>query len=236
MRPARPARRPLCSRCAISSTAAGSGAEGDFRCVYVNVESAQAVREDVQRAMRVILGELASRALAEYSACNRWRGTSNSAATRLHQRSVSGPPISRASASETPELPNQRWASSCARVNICAALVSFPLMKISGAVGSARAKPRNSCGSRLRRLLLPTTPLTMTSTPSASACPINRLDASVQVGIRRRSATSKRRRRRMRTATSVTSSSGRAEPTKPSGFPPADRMNSRYQSCRCWQR
>ncbi len=39
-----------------------SGTEGDFRCVYVNVEAAQAVREDVQRAMRVILGELASRA------------------------------------------------------------------------------------------------------------------------------------------------------------------------------
>jgi len=39
-----------------------SGAEGDFRCVYVNVETAQAVREDVRRAMRVILGELASRA------------------------------------------------------------------------------------------------------------------------------------------------------------------------------
>ncbi len=29
-----------------------SGAEGDFRCVYVNVEAAQAVREDVRRAMR----------------------------------------------------------------------------------------------------------------------------------------------------------------------------------------
>ena len=39
-----------------------SGSEGDFRCVYVNVEAAQAVREDVERAMRVILGALASRA------------------------------------------------------------------------------------------------------------------------------------------------------------------------------
>ena len=38
------------------------GAEGDFRCVYVNVEAAQAVREDVEHAMRIILGELASRA------------------------------------------------------------------------------------------------------------------------------------------------------------------------------
>ena len=39
-----------------------SGGAGDFRCVYVNVEAAQAVREDVRRAMQVILGELASRA------------------------------------------------------------------------------------------------------------------------------------------------------------------------------
>ncbi len=39
-----------------------NSAEGDFRCVYVNVEAAQAVREDVGRAMRVILGGLASRA------------------------------------------------------------------------------------------------------------------------------------------------------------------------------
>ena len=38
------------------------GAAGDFRCVYVNVEAAQAVREDVERAMRIILGTLASRA------------------------------------------------------------------------------------------------------------------------------------------------------------------------------
>ena len=39
-----------------------SGAAGDYRCVYVNVEAAQAVREDVGRAMRVIVGGLASRA------------------------------------------------------------------------------------------------------------------------------------------------------------------------------
>ena len=38
------------------------GVQGDFRCVYVNVEAGQAMREDVARAMRVILGELASRA------------------------------------------------------------------------------------------------------------------------------------------------------------------------------
>ena len=39
-----------------------SSAAGDFRCVYVNVEAAQAAREDVDRAMRIILGALASRA------------------------------------------------------------------------------------------------------------------------------------------------------------------------------
>ena len=38
------------------------GAAGEYRCVYVNVEAAQAAREDVGRAMRVILGALASRA------------------------------------------------------------------------------------------------------------------------------------------------------------------------------
>ena len=35
-----------------------SGAEGDFRCVYVNVEAGQASREDVGQAMRAILYEL----------------------------------------------------------------------------------------------------------------------------------------------------------------------------------
>ena len=36
------------------------GGEGDYRCVYVNVEPAQAMREDVETAMRAILGALAS--------------------------------------------------------------------------------------------------------------------------------------------------------------------------------
>ena len=35
-------------------------AQDTYRCVYFNVESAQALREDVEQAMRVILGELAS--------------------------------------------------------------------------------------------------------------------------------------------------------------------------------
>jgi hypothetical protein len=33
---------------------------GEYRCVYVNVEAAQAAREDVASAMQAILGELAS--------------------------------------------------------------------------------------------------------------------------------------------------------------------------------
>ena len=39
-----------------------SGAAGDYRCVYVNVEAGQAGREDTQRAMRAILAALALRA------------------------------------------------------------------------------------------------------------------------------------------------------------------------------
>ena len=38
-----------------------SGAAGDYRCVYANVESGQAAREDVASAMRAILDELGSR-------------------------------------------------------------------------------------------------------------------------------------------------------------------------------
>ena len=34
--------------------------EGDYRCLYVNIEGAQAMREDVERAMQVIVGDLAS--------------------------------------------------------------------------------------------------------------------------------------------------------------------------------
>ena len=37
-------------------------AEGDYRCVYVNVEGAQALREDVEQVMRTLLAGLASRA------------------------------------------------------------------------------------------------------------------------------------------------------------------------------
>ena len=41
-----------------------SGARGAYRCVYVNVESAQAMGDDVERATRVILARLAARARA----------------------------------------------------------------------------------------------------------------------------------------------------------------------------
>ena len=41
-----------------------AGAAGDLHCVYVNVEAAQAQRENVEPAMRVIVGEVASRARA----------------------------------------------------------------------------------------------------------------------------------------------------------------------------
>ena len=37
-----------------------SGTEGPYRCVYVNVEAGQVAREDVGRAMRTILGRLAT--------------------------------------------------------------------------------------------------------------------------------------------------------------------------------
>ena len=39
-----------------------SGAEGSYRCVYANVEAGQAGRENTERAMRAILGQLALRA------------------------------------------------------------------------------------------------------------------------------------------------------------------------------
>ena len=38
------------------------GTEGDYRCVYINVEAGQAAREDTARAMRAILAEVALRA------------------------------------------------------------------------------------------------------------------------------------------------------------------------------
>ena len=41
-----------------------SGAAGDLHCVYVNIEAAQAMREDVKSAMQTIVGRIASRARA----------------------------------------------------------------------------------------------------------------------------------------------------------------------------
>ena len=52
------------------------GGAGGYRCVYVNFEAAQAVREDVERAMRVILGALGSRAqqLGDEFLAKEWPG------------------------------------------------------------------------------------------------------------------------------------------------------------------
>ncbi len=51
-------------------------AEGDYRCVYVNVEGGQAMREDVERATQVILGELASwaRSMGDEFLTRTWSG------------------------------------------------------------------------------------------------------------------------------------------------------------------
>ena len=54
-----------------------SGAEGNFRCVYVNVEVGQVSREDVEGAMRAILYELELRAgatLRDESLADLWPG------------------------------------------------------------------------------------------------------------------------------------------------------------------
>ena len=55
-----------------------SRAEGDYRCVYANVEAGQAAREDTERAMRAILGQLAIRArlmLGDALPDDTWRDT-----------------------------------------------------------------------------------------------------------------------------------------------------------------
>ncbi len=50
-----------------------SGTEGGYRCVYANVEAAQAAREDTERSMRAILSELAT-GRARRWATERWPG------------------------------------------------------------------------------------------------------------------------------------------------------------------
>ena len=53
------------------------GSEGAYRCVYVNVESAQTAREHVERGMRAILGSLGTRArrtLGDESLASLWPG------------------------------------------------------------------------------------------------------------------------------------------------------------------
>ena len=53
------------------------GSEGAYRCVYVNVESAQTAREHVERGMRAILGSLGTRVrrtLGDESLASSWPG------------------------------------------------------------------------------------------------------------------------------------------------------------------
>ena len=55
-------------------------AEGAYRCVYVNVEAGQAMREDVEHATRVILGQMALRArgaLGDDFLWSAWSGIAN---------------------------------------------------------------------------------------------------------------------------------------------------------------
>ena len=84
--------------------------------------------------------------------------------------------------------------------------------------------------------LLPTTPDTITRTPSASASATKRRSASVQVGMSRRSSRSNPSTWRIRAAVVSTSSDTLAEPTNGSGSSPSARANSWYQSWRRWQR
>ena len=54
-----------------------AGTVGDYRCVYANFEVGQAAREDTARAMRAMLGSLASRirtTLGDTSLANSWSG------------------------------------------------------------------------------------------------------------------------------------------------------------------
>ena len=164
------------------------------------------------------------------------KGISNSAATRLHQRSVCCSGTWPACVSDTPVAPSQRWASSWASVNICAALLSPPFRNTSGARPSASAKPRNSATSSLRWLLLPTTELTITITPASSACAINWRRASVQLGNWRRVSVDSPSAWRRRCATAAGDSCMLALPTNGRTGKPCMRAWSRYQSCRCWHR
>ena len=49
-----------------------SGADGDYSCVYANVEVGQVARDDTARAMRAILGELARATLRDEFVDENW--------------------------------------------------------------------------------------------------------------------------------------------------------------------
>lgn len=158
-------------------------------------------------------------------------GTRNSDATALHQRSMSFAGSTPIVASDTADSPKSRCASSCASVKIWAALLSAPLIKTRGASGSARAKPRNSSGFSFRRVLLPTTPLTITRTPASSADSDNNENAALQ--LEPRSPTANPNASRMyATAWSVGVDAVRL-PTNATRSSPSASAKSRYQSCLC---
>ena len=155
-----------------------------------------------------------------YSARSSCSGTRNSAATRLHHASVCCVGESHGVTSDKADSPSHTWASSCARGEHLRGLGIRPVDEHQGARSSARANPRNSSGSSLRWLLLPTTPVTMTKTPAASARSMNKRRASVQVGDRRRSPDRKTRPAAWRRQRSRRRSATLAEPTNGRGVSP----------------
>ena len=81
--------------------------------------------------------------------------------------------------------------------------------------GSTNAKPRNSSGSSLRWVFDPTTPLTITSTPTSSACSRSRAKASPQ--LEPRSSTLNDSTSRISAAASATAESSPHDATKGAG-------------------
>ena len=70
-----------------------SGSEGDFRCVYASLEAGRTARGDVERAMKIVLGELATEAqetLDDGSLDADWRGTLESAGPDRAMRAALG--------------------------------------------------------------------------------------------------------------------------------------------------
>ena len=120
--------------------------------------------------------------------------------------------------------------SSCARVNICAALPSAPLTKTSGAYSSTKTKPRNSTGSNLRCVLLPTMPLTAKRIPASSILLCRCRNASVHLGWSAAHPLARPSVRRISSASCSGSIVSCAERTKPNGSWPCSIRYSRIQA------